>query len=212
MTAKAKWIEFWQKLAVKADATPYFAAIEARYSEPHRAYHNLVHVLECLEEFEPAKHLANDPMAVEMAIWYHDAIYDTRAKDNEEQSAALAIKVCGEINLPASFTQRVKNLILATRKHDAAVEQDAPLIVDVDLSILGRPMQRFDEYQNQIRQEYSWVPAEQFAAGRSFILESFLARPAIYCTEFFRNKYECQARDNLKRSLSKLQMPNPKAV
>jgi predicted metal-dependent HD superfamily phosphohydrolase len=102
-------------------------------------------------------------------------------------------------------------LILATKKHDASLERDAPLMVDVDLSILGRPTQRFDEYEDQIRQEYSWVCPEQFAAGRSAVLQSFLARPAIYCTEFFRNKYERQARDNLKRSLSKLQMPSQKA-
>ena len=203
--AKTKWIEFWQKLGVKNNPAPYFAELEARYSEAHRAYHNLAHVIDCLEEFELAKGLAHEPSAVEMAIWYHDAVYDLRAKDNEEQSAELATKVGNDIGLPGPLNQRVNNLILATKKHDASLDQDAPVIVDVDLSILGREPQRFDEYENQIRQEYGWVSDEVFIAGRTAVLESFLSRKNIHSTEMFQSKYERQARENLKRSISKLQ-------
>ena len=203
--AKTKWIEFWQKLGVKNNPAPYFTELETRYSEPHRAYHNLAHVADCLEEFEPVKHLARDPLAVEMAIWYHDAVYDPRAKDNEERSAKLATRVGNKISLPSPLNQRVKNLILATKKHDASLDPDAAVLVDVDLSILGRGPRRFDEYENQIRQEYGWVSDEAFAAGRKAVLDSFLTRPVIYSTEIFRNKYEQQARENLKRSIVKLQ-------
>ena len=200
-----KWIEFWQKLGVKNNPAPYFAELEGRYSESHRAYHNLAHVADCLEEFESAKNLVHDPAAVEMAIWYHDSVYDPRAKDNEEQSAGLAAKVGSEIGLPNPLNQQVNNLILATKKHDPSLDHDAAVMVDVDLSILGKEPRRFDEYENQIRQEYSWVSDEAFAAGRMAVLESFLTRPVIYSTESFRNKYEHQARENLKRSISKLQ-------
>ena len=203
--AKTKWIEFWQKLGVKNNPAPYFTELETRYSEPHRAYHNLAHVADCLEEFEPVKHLARDPLAVEMAIWYHDAVYDPRAKDNEERSAKLATRVGNKISLPSPLNQRVKNLILATKKHDASLDPDAAVLVDVDLSILGRGPRRFDEYENQIRQEYGWVSDEAFAAGRKAVLDSFLTRPVIYSTEIFMNKYEQQARENLKRSIVKLQ-------
>jgi predicted metal-dependent HD superfamily phosphohydrolase len=202
--AKTKWIEFWQRLGVKNNPAPYFAELEAHYSDAHRAYHNLAHVIDCLEEFEPAKGLAHDPLAVEMALWYHDAVYDPRAKDNEERSAKLATKVGGEIGLPNSLNQQVNNLILATKKHDASLDRDAAVMVDVDLSILGRESQRFDEYENQVRQEYSWVSDEAFAAGRTAVLEFFLGRQAIYSTDFFRNRYENQARENLNRSLHKL--------
>ena len=112
--AKTKWIEFWQRLGVKNNPLPYFAELEARYSEPHRAYHTFAHVLDCLEEFESIKHLAHDPLAVEMAIWYHDSVYDPRAKDNEERSAELAAKTSDESGLPSLLKQRVNNLILAT--------------------------------------------------------------------------------------------------
>lgn len=203
--AKTKWIEFWQKLGVKNNPAPFFAELEARYSESHRAYHNFAHVVDCLKEFESAKNLAHDPTAVEMAIWYHDSVYDPRAKDNEEQSAGLAAKVGNDIGLPGPLNQRVNNLILATKKHDASLDQDAAVIVDVDLSILGREPQRFDEYENQIRQEYGWVSDEAFIAGRTAVLESFLSRRNIYSTEMFQSKYERQARENLKRSISRLQ-------
>lgn len=205
VTAETKWLEFWQRLGVKNNSAPYFAELEARYSEPHRAYHNLAHVMDCLAEFESVRNLAHDPSVVEMAIWYHDAVYDPRAKDNEEQSAGLAAKVGSEIGLLSSLNQRVNNLILATKKHDASLDRDAAVMVDVDLSILGREPQRFDEYENQIRQEYDWVSDEAFTAGRTAVLESFLTRPVIYSTEVFRNKYEQQARANLKRSIFKLQ-------
>jgi predicted metal-dependent HD superfamily phosphohydrolase len=202
--AKTKWLEFWPRLGASNSPEPYFASLAAHYSEPHRAYHNLAHILDCLEQFAPARHLAHDPITVEFAIWYHDAIYDPRAKDNEERSADLAASVIGELGLPVSLKEIVTALILATKKHDASLARDAAVLVDVDLSILGRAPHRFDEYEHQIRQEYDWVPADVFAAGRSAVLETFLARPAIYNTELFRVKYEQPARENLKRSIQRL--------
>lgn len=213
---KARWSEFGLRLGPEikkaarqirpAGPIPerYFAGLAVRYSEPHRAYHNLAHVVDCLEQFEPAKDLAHDAIAVEMALWYHDVIYDPRAKDNEERSAELAGRVADDIGLPGSFKETVMMLILATKKHDASLAPDAGIMVDVDLSILGRDPLRFDEYERQIRQEYSWVPDDAFAAGRSAVLETFLARPVIYQTKFFREKYETQARENMKRSVQRL--------
>jgi predicted metal-dependent HD superfamily phosphohydrolase len=201
---KAKWFEFRQKLGVKRIPEPYFDDLTIHYSEPHRAYHNFAHILDCLEQFEPVKTMAYEPVAVEMAIWYHDVIYDPRAKDNEERSAELAVRVAKEIGLAGSFQETIHALIMATKKHDATLARDADVLVDVDLSILGRAPQRFDEYEHQIRQEYDWVPVEAYAAGRAAVLETFLARPAIYGTEFFRSKYERQARENLMRSIQRL--------
>jgi predicted metal-dependent HD superfamily phosphohydrolase len=201
---KTKWFEFWQKLGVKHSPEPYFDDLATHYSESHRAYHNLAHILDCLEQFEPLKTMAHEPVAVEMAIWYHDVFCDPRAKDNEERSAELAARVAKEIGLAGSLQETIHALVMATKKHDATLAREAVVLVDVDLSILGRAPQRFDEYENQIRQEYDWVPVEAFAAGRAAVLETFLARPAIYGKEFFRNKYERQARENLKRSIQTL--------
>lgn len=207
---QTRWLEFWRKLGVKSDPTHYFADLKARYSEPHRAYHNWTHVLDCLDEFKTAQVIAEDAAAVEMAIWYHDVVYDSKAKNNEEQSAELAAKVCDEVGIAESRKRKVKNLILATKKHEAT-EGDAAIVVDVDLSILGRDPIRFRDYENQIREEYNWVSDEAFASGRVSVLEGFLARPVIYSTEFFRDKYEQQARENLISSIQSLRSHCPTA-
>jgi predicted metal-dependent HD superfamily phosphohydrolase len=193
--------DFWKRIGAQGDPSPVYARLVASYSEPHRAYHNLTHIRNCLEEFEKARHLAAVPDSIEMAIWFHDAVYNPRAKDNEERSAELALSVAREAKLPAAFSQRVADLILATRHAAPPPDPDAALLVDVDLSILGQPSERFDDYERQIRQEYDWVEAAAFAAGRGAILKSFLERAAIFSTPFFRDKYERQARENLKRSI-----------
>jgi predicted metal-dependent HD superfamily phosphohydrolase len=202
--AEKKWLELWQRLGGKTAPEPRFGALQAHYSESHRAYHNLGHVMDCLQQFEALQNLAHDAAAVEMAIWYHDVIYDPRAKDNEERSADVAAKAMDELNLPKSFKENVTLLILATKKHDTSLARDAAILVDVDLSILGRDPRWFDEYERQIRQEYEWVPADAFAAGRAAVLEGFLARPNIYTTESFRSRYEQQAHENMKRSIQTL--------
>jgi predicted metal-dependent HD superfamily phosphohydrolase len=192
---------FWKRVGAQGDPAPVHARLVASYSEPHRAYHNLAHIQHCLAEFEKARPLAAVPDSIEMAIWFHDAVYNSRAKDNEERSAELALSVAREAMLPAAFGQRVADLILATRHNAPPGDPDAALLVDVDLSILGQPVERFNEYERQIRKEYNWVEASAFAAGRGAVLKSFLERSSIFSTPFFRDKYERQARENLKRSI-----------
>jgi predicted metal-dependent HD superfamily phosphohydrolase len=140
-----------------------------------------------------------------LAIWYYDAIYDPRSRENETRSAELAAVTIRRAGLPGEFGNKVSTLILATTKHDSSVDEDAPLMVDVDLSILGQPRQRFEGYERQIRKEYDWVSDEAFAVGRALVLKSFLNRPTIYATNFFQRKYEEQARLNLANSLCKLE-------
>ena len=205
MTLEQHWSALWQRLGVKGDTNAVYNDLFVRYSEPHRAYHTLKHIGHCLEELERVRHLASNPDAVELALWYHDVIYDTTAKDSEEQSATLAIEVARNASLPDNFGQLVANLIMATKHTSAPVDPDAQLLVDVDLSILGQSEDKFDEYERQIRKEYDWVAEDAFVAGRSRILKAFLDRSAIYSTQFFRNKYETQARRNIARSLARLQ-------
>ena len=174
------------------------------YSERHRAYHTLNHLSHCLDELEDARHLANQPNQVEMALWFHDAIYDPKAKDNEQRSAELCRRTAKETGLPEAFGRKAYDLVLATQHHGAPEGDDARLLVDIDLSILGRPKDAFDEYETNIRKEYHFVPPDRYRSARSAILRSFLDRPDIYSTDFFRQKYETRARANLKRSLAYL--------
>jgi len=112
---------------------------------------------ECLREFDAARALAYQPAAVEMAIWFHDAIYDPRAADNEERSAELARLYLAEARVSVAFQDSVARLVLATKQHDGSLDPDAPLMVDIDLSIFGQPAERFWQYEEQIRGEYEWV-------------------------------------------------------
>ena len=139
---------------------------------------------------------------MEFALWFHDAVYDPKAGDNEEKSAALARACLIESNASSLFTETVVRLVLATKNHPGNSDGDTDLIVDVDLSILGRDEKRFFEYEAQIRQEYGWVPASIFAPKWIEILERFLNRDQIYSTDWFRDKYEVKARRNLAASIS----------
>jgi len=175
-----------------------------RYAEPHRAYHDLAHVLDCLDELDAARSIADDPDAVEMAIWFHDAIYDPGSADNEDRSARLAADRLAGAGMGSDFIGRVAALIAATRHDRPAEGGDAGLLCDVDLAILGKDPARFDRYEAAIGKEYAWVPPEVFAARRAAVLASFLARDSIYATAAFRERYERRARENLERSLRKL--------
>ena len=198
------WTSLWGRLGAQGDGRRVYRDLVVRYSEPHRAYHTLEHIGHCLDEFEQVRQLATNPDAVELGLWYHDAIYDTKAKNNEERSAALAVEVARDALLPDAFGQLVASLILATKHTAPSADVDAQLLTDTDLSILGQPGDRFDEYERRVRKEYEWVAEDAFVAGRSTILKSFLDRPAIYSTQFFRYKYEAQAWQNIARSLGRL--------
>jgi len=202
---KNRWITFWRRIWANGNPDAVYNKLIISYSEPHRVYHTINrHIVPCLDEFELARHLPRYPNEVEMALWFHDAVYDTRSKNNEERSAQLAYQVSIEAGLPDTFAWRVHDFILMTKYNAISEEVDAQVLVDVDLSILGRPVVEFDEYERNIRKEYSWVPEEQFKTGRTAILQEFLNRPNIYFTDFFRKKYKTQARRNLERSLAKL--------
>ncbi|TGT92007.1 MULTISPECIES: hypothetical protein [unclassified Mesorhizobium] len=179
------------------------------YHAAGRHYHNLAHIEAMLTLAGDYRTLLDDPEAVEAAIWFHDAIYDSRAKDNEAQSAALAEqKLAGRTD--AGRLSRVSAMILATATHqlplfdDAAATRDASLFLDMDLSILGADAVAFDAYERAVRREYGWVEEPMWRAGRGAVLKTFLARPHIFHTQEFQQRFEPQARLNMARSLQAL--------
>jgi predicted metal-dependent HD superfamily phosphohydrolase len=202
--SQSRWLDLWQRLGGQGDAASVYSDLVRHYEEQHRAYHNFCHIQHCLLEFDSARHLAANPHAIELAIWFHDVVYDTHAKDNEECSAELAASVLQSSEISESLIKSVSRLILATKHAALPNDSDESLLVDVDLSILGQQWGKFEEYERQIREEYNWVEAKAFAEGRSRILEMFLNRPRIYATDFFRAKYEDKARKNITRSIAQL--------
>ncbi len=202
-----QWREFWQRLGACGDARPPWQKLNTAYTESWRAYHNLDHIAHCLDEFIVVRQLTDDPIAIEAAIWFHDVIYDTRRKDNEERSAEFAVAVLREAGKSASFCESVHTLILATRHQSMPTATDARLLTDIDLSILGQSPERYAEFERQIRCEYAWVTEPDFATGRSAILSGFLHRSNIFATPLFIERYEDQARKNLARAIKQLTPP-----
>ncbi|GAA2823146.1 putative metal-dependent HD superfamily phosphohydrolase [Aminobacter aminovorans] len=185
------------------------AELSALYLADDRHYHGIRHIEALLRLLAEYRSQFADPDAIEAAIWFHDAVYDSRAKDNEAQSAALAAeKLKGQVDAPR--LGRIIKTIEATATHEvpafeeATAKSDAALLLDMDLSILGAPADNFDAYEDAVRREYGWVRDTDWRAGRGAVLRNFLARPRIFHTDIFVDRFEAQARANIKRSLAKL--------
>jgi predicted metal-dependent HD superfamily phosphohydrolase len=213
---KPRWNSLMQELGVEmgydalclapTKGETLFLELCRKYSEKGRFYHTPRHVLECLKEFEEVKNHTKLPLEVSLALWFHDVIYNPKAKDNEEQSQQYAKRVVTSLKLNSQFAENLGNLILATKHITKPLTIDEALMMDIDLSILGKPRGIFDEYEKNIRKEYSFVNEIEFRNGRKRILEGFLARGEIYYSDYFRKKYEEMARENLEYSIKKLSL------
>lgn len=179
-------------------------ALETRWREPHRHYHGVRHLEECLARFADVRALAQDADAVEAALWFHDAVHDVHRDDNEARSAALARTMLEARGVAAERIAHVEAIILATRHETPSADPDAQLACDIDLAILGADVTRFDEYERGVRAEYAWVPMPIFRVKRAEILMRFLASPRIFQTEWFHARFDAAARDNLSRALKAL--------
>jgi len=197
-----RWNNLFKKVGCTKNPKKQFQGIIKAYSEKHRAYHNLNHIEQCLKQFDQVSGYLDFPDLVEIAIWYHDAIYYTRSDRNEEESALLAKRDLNDLGLMKESIRTVHDLILST-KHDAEPKNsDTKYLIDIDLSILGATPDIFKEYEKNIRKEYKWVPMFLFRKKRFEVLKSFLRRKNIFYTQLFRERYEYQARVNLNSVLS----------
>lgn len=196
------WLGVWAGLKAGGDARKPFDYLRQRYSEPWRKYHTLQHVSERIARFDKVRHLAQVPAEVEAALWFHDAVYELRAHDNEDQSADLARSIFAAAGVDTAAIARIVGMILATKHTAQPADDDARLLVDIDLSILGAPAPRFAEYERQIREEYAFVPEALFVEKRRENLRSFVARPSIFSTSHFVGLLEQTARGNLARAIN----------
>ena len=179
--------------------------LRARYAEPHRHYHSLAHI-EALQRWFARYHpLAQEPATIDAAIWFHDAVYVTQRQDNEQRSALLAHDELSALGWPAASVQRVAELVLATRHHQADLsDADAWLFLDLDLSVLGQGAAHYRAYAGAVRAEYGWVEEPAYRAGRTSVLRRFLEREHIYQTPALRGAWESAARLNLQNELDEL--------
>lgn len=194
----------WNRLGAQGNGLSVFAVLDAAYGEPARAYHTAEHIRDCLEHFDLCRRTAERPDEVEAAIWFHDAVYLPGAPDNEDHSARLARTSLASAEVSPEVAQRIAELVLATQHLSIPGNPDAALVCDIDLSILGRTPDVFDEFERRIRREYAWVPEPVYRSARAEILEGLLARHSIFQTDLFQAGYEERARANLARILKKL--------
>jgi predicted metal-dependent HD superfamily phosphohydrolase len=182
-------------------AAPVGRELLARWTEPHRHYHTVAHlryVLARLEKLGVASYAA-DPEAVELAAWFHDAVYDPYASDpdNVERSARLAERL-----LPAARRAEVARLVRVTAGHDPAEgDTNGAALCDADLAVLAGPPREYAAYAAEIRQEFGFVPDDTFREGRAAVLRQLLALPRLFRTPYGAAHWEATARYNLRSEL-----------
>ena len=199
----SRWSDLADRLGIVKPLVA-FRWLEARYQERARKYHGVRHINECLGILDRAQHPEASNPLVEFALWFHDAVYSTLAKKNEERSADAAVRVLEKSGRPKADCELVQAMILATRHGVLPSEPPLQLLVDIDLAILGASADRYAEFELQSRAEYWWVPTGMYRRQRAAILQSFVMRPSIYATHEFRQQFERQARNNIAWGLEQL--------
>jgi predicted metal-dependent HD superfamily phosphohydrolase len=199
------WKTTFDTLQIPPEQTmELFQKLCMAYQCPTRHYHNLQHIQQMLTRLHRIR-VSNQP-SITLAIWFHDAIYNARAKDNEERSAQWAIEALSELGIDVGETDRIAQWILATQSHRVDPnDRDGQVFLDCDLSILGVSPEDYNLYAQAIRQEYDWVTDEDYRVGRSRVLQNFLDRDRLYHCPELQND-ERQAHQNLASELNRLQI------
>ena len=210
MTAELALYPMWQSLMQSLVIAPALAEevwvdVQKRYGENGRFYHTLTHIHHALTVAHSVRNEINAWTAVQLAVWFHDVIYDPRANDNEVQSAIYASYHLQQWQIPKPLIQKVNQLILATKDHlQSGLDSDSALFLDVDLAILGAAPKRYDSYARNIRNEYAFVAESAYRQARRQVLLSFLNRPFIFQSPTLQRRFETAARANIQRELNNL--------
>lgn len=182
----------------------------ARWAEPHRVYHGTAHLRAVLDRLDEIGPHAADPVAVELAAYFHDAVYDPAADDNEERSARLAERLLPDAGCPPERTAEVARLVRLTARHAPEPgDTDGEALCDADLAVLAGGPEEYAHYAAAIRREYAFVPAEAFRTGRREVLRRLLALPRLFRTPYGAAHWETPARHNLRAELELLTATRP---
>jgi predicted metal-dependent HD superfamily phosphohydrolase len=187
---------------VTMDPNPVYEDLVRLYSESGRRYHSWGHLTHCLQEFDRGiAAQMGSPDAVELALWFHDAIYAPGAADNEQRSSDL-FRQWGRIGFSPAFVEKVCGLILITMHRQSPDEGDESYVMDIDLSSFGMNWPDFLRDTRDIRKEQAHVPDAVYYPTHARFLKLLLNRPCIFHTDFFHDSYEKSARRNIERLLS----------
>lgn len=203
---KSEWLKLTKNYCDVSLSNLLWKEIETQYTLRSRYYHNLSHLYNMLKQLKDFETEIEDLDSLKFAIWYHDIIYKSTIKDNEEKSALFAKKRLKSIDFDEKRIEIVQNLIISTKTHNLISTKniDNAFILDLDLSILGTDWKIYKNYISDIRKEYKIYPNFMYKSGRKKVLSHFLERDSLYFTESFKTKYETQARANLEREIELL--------
>ncbi|PJJ62824.1 HD domain-containing protein [Chryseobacterium geocarposphaerae] len=174
-----------------------WSEIEKNYSQKSRHYHNLAHLESIFSELDAVNVRISNYLNISFSVFYHDVIYDSSSKSNEEKSADFAKERLQQLNLNETDISEIYHQILATKAHQNSDNKDLNYLLDADLSILGKDLEIYIDYTRKIRKEYSIYPDLLYKPGRKKVLKHFLEMENIFKTDYFREKYEKQARKNI---------------
>ena len=200
---EVKWQDLMDRLGFDSNIETY-SKLKAHYSQKHRHYHNASHIDATLKSLGQVKQLANDYDALEIALWFHDAIYKIFSSSNELDSANWAADFLKLNNSNEDFIENVHRLIMATLHNAVTYDNDEMLIVDIDLSILGCNRDLYEQFESWVRKEYKLIPSFIYKKKRIEILEGFLSRERIFSHEYFFEKFDASARENIKNAINSL--------
>lgn len=180
-------------------------ALIAAYGDPARGYHDSRHLSEVLDRLaELAENGAEfDRVAVDLAAWFHDGIYDGE-RDAEERSAMWAEDALGGLAEPVVVTEVVRLVRLTESHRPDDSDANGCALSDADLAILAAPPERYAEYVATVRTEYAHVPDDDFRTGRAGVLRDLLAKQQLFHTAYALKHWEDAARDNAETELSNL--------
>lgn len=201
---RERWARQMARLSWQAGDSQIDGIITA-YSEPHRRYHGLSHLVHIFDELDRWETELVTPQRCWMAAWYHDIIYDPKGAENETLSAKRAARELPQLGAPVALVKDVRTLIPATADHQSGGrDRDDALFLDIDFSILGAPAEIYDIHAEQIREEYSWAPDDLYRQGRAKFLDTAQARERTFVTDEFETRFGAQARTKMRREFNSL--------
>lgn len=218
---RERFIRAWERFYAEDEPgeriSRAFDRLYDAYAEPGRHYHSRKHLDSILwfrDWAETAMATTGETALmspteqarfwgeVELALFYHDVVYDPRAKDNEQQSIDWFLKDANDFGIAPEVRDNVAHLIGLTAHHKQAASLQERVMADCDLSIFAASRENFAEYDRDIRREYAHVPSVAYKPARRAVLQSFLQQERVFKTIAFNTYYEQQARDNLASALN----------
>ncbi len=205
-----RFISLWERCVpdpMTRSGEDVYRELEGHYYHPDRHYHDLRHIQACLKHFDVISDQLTQPDAVEMALWFHDVIYDPGADDNEQRSAELFLQ-CAQGDVDNSFLKVVHDLVMMTIHPSEPQSVDEQFTVDIDLASFGLPWQEFIRLGELVRSEFPHVSDQDFESIQLQFFEILAGQPYFFFTEFFRSRYEAAAQSNLRRRIAQLRRGN----